>query len=152
MKLTHSFISALDMNEQLPFALKKTKTLQESFAEQERAKEELQKFIKKLEKNLNEDMCYIGMDVIGEKSYERFMLKNSGFFELIVENPVAMTAHFPETKRAENFLNALKKTLDQTLPRGPAKDIFLNSLEVNQDEDTSLKVEGWHKIKEIRGK
>ena len=150
MKLQHFFISALDINEQLPFGLKKTKTLSESMEEQDKAKKALDDFVLKLEKNFREQIIYIGMDVIGEKSYERFMLKNSGFFEIMTESPAAMNAHFPVKPRAEKFAVALKKSFEQILPDNPAKDIFISSIEVQDENDTSLTVENWHKIKTIR--
>ena len=54
MNIKHIFISTLDINGQLPFLIKKTKKLQDSFQEQDRAKAELLKFIKSLEKNFKE--------------------------------------------------------------------------------------------------
>lgn len=150
MNIKHIFISALDINEQLPFVVRPTKTLQENFKEQDRAKKELQKFVDKLEKNFKESIFYIGMDVIGEKSYERFMFEKSGFFEIMVEAPVAMMVHFHDKKRAEKFCKALKKTLLNVLPKGPAREMFVESLEVQDEQDTSLTVDDWHKIKDIR--
>ena len=111
MKNTHIFISAIDINEQLPFVVKKTKKLQQTLQEQERARQELDKFILILEKKFKEPLFYLGMDVIGEKSYERFMFKDSGFFEVMVEAPLAFNAHFPERKRAVKFCKALKEAI-----------------------------------------
>ena len=150
MKIKHIFIPALDISEQLPFVVKEGKDLQATFKEQDRAKKELVKFITLLEKNFKEEISYLGMDVIGEKSYERFMFKGSGFFEVMVEAPLAMTAHFPEKKRAEKFCNAFKKALDKVLPNGSSKSMFLESIEVKDENDESLTVEDWHKIKNIR--
>ena len=150
MNTKHIFISALDINEQLPFVIKTTKNLQDNFKEQDRAKKELEKFVNLLEKNFKEDISYLGMDVIGEKSYERFMFKKSGFFEIMVEAPVALTAHFPQRKRAEQFCEALKLTMKKILPKGPQTDMFLDSLEVNDEQDQSLGVDDWNKIKDIR--
>src|SRR3989344_8922737 len=101
MNIKHIFISALDISEQLPFAVKEGKNLQESMKQQDQAKKELLKFISLLEKNFKEEISYLGVDVIGEKAYERFMFKGSGFFEVMVEAPVALMAHFPDKKRAE---------------------------------------------------
>lgn len=151
MNTKHFFISALDMNEQLPFVVRATKSLQESFEEQDRAKKELETFVKLLEKYFGEELSYIGMDVIGEKSYERFMCKGTGFFEIMNETPVAMMAHFPSKARAEKFCTALKKAVNTTLPKGPGKDMFLATIEVQGENDTSLRIEDWHKMQEIRG-
>ena len=150
MNTKHIFISALDINEQLPFVVSKTTTLQENFKEQDRAKKELEKLIDKLEQNFHEPIFYLGMDVIGEKAYERFMFKKSGFLEIMVEPPVAIMIHFPDRKRAEKFCAILKKTLFSILPKGPAREMFIESLEVQDEHDTSLTVDEWHKIKEMR--
>ena len=151
MNTNHIFVSALDINELLPFVVGKTKSLQENFKEQDRAKKELEKFIKLLEKNFKEELSYLGMDVIGEKSYERFMFQKSGFFEVMVEAPVALNAHFPERKRATTFCIALKKTMDKLLPKAAGRELFIDSIEVQDENDTSLKVDDWHKMQEIRG-
>jgi hypothetical protein len=150
MNTKHIFVSTLDINGQLPFLIKKTKKLQESFQEQDRAKKELLNFIKKLEKNFKEDISYLGMDVIGEKSYERFMFKSSGFLEFMVEEPVAITAHFPSKPRAKKFLEAFKKTMKTTLKNDPQKDLFIDSIELSNEEDQSLTVGDWNKIKNIK--
>ena len=149
MNTKHIFITALDINEQLPFTVKKTKKLQETFQEQDRARKELNKFIKNLEKQFKEEISYLGMDVIGEKAYERFMFKSSGFLEVMVEPPVALTAHFPNKPRAKKFHTALKTTMKKTL-KGPQKDIFLDSITLNDEQDQSLTVEDWKKMKEIK--
>jgi hypothetical protein len=150
MNVKHIFISVLDVDEQLPFVVKKIKNLQKSFKEQERAKEELNKFIDRLEKNFKEKINYIGMDVIGEKAYERFMFSGSGFFELMVEPPLAMNAHFPDKKRAQLFCKVLKKTIKDLLKPSPQRDMFVESIEVRDEKDTSLTVKDWKKIKKIR--
>ena len=151
MNTKHIFITALDINEQLPFTVKKTKKLQETFKEQDRARKELNKFIKILEKTFKEDISYLGMDVIGEKSYERFMFKKSGFLEVMVEPPVALTAHFPSKPRAKKFHQALKNTMKKTI-KGPQKDLFVDSIEMNDEQDQSLTVDDWKKLKEINPK
>jgi hypothetical protein len=150
MKTTHSFIPLLDINEQLPFVIKKKKDLQDTFKEQDLAKKELEKFISKLEKAFKEDISYIGLDVIGEKSYERFMFKGSGFMEVMVEAPVALNAHFPNKRRAKKFCDALKVALKGSLKKSPGRDMLVDSIEVQDENDTSLTVEGWNKIKGIR--
>jgi hypothetical protein len=150
MNTKHIFVSVLDINEQLPFVIHKKKKLQDTFQEQDRAKKSLTTFVKELEKNFGEPLSYLGMDVVGEKSYERFMFKKSGFFEVMVEAPVAMTAHFPDKKRGKQFADALKKTLKKTLSKVKGKELLIDSIQVQDEEDTSLTVEDWHKIKRIR--
>ncbi len=150
MNTKHIFVSVLDIEEQLPFTVKKGKTLQETMKQQDIAKKELLLFISLLEKNFKEEISYLGVDVIGEKAYERFMFKGSGFFEVMVEAPIALMAHFPEKKRAIVFCKALKTTLKKTLPENPSKEIFLDSIEVKDETDSSLTIDVWHKIKDIR--
>ena len=117
MKTKHIFVPALDVGELLPFAVKQTRDIRKSLEEQEKSRNELVKFIDKLEKNWKENIYYMGMDIIGEKSYERFIFQKGGFFEIMVEEPIALNAHFVDQKRAEKFLKALKKTLQQILPK-----------------------------------
>jgi len=151
MDTKHFFISALDINEILPFVVKEGKKLSESLVNHDKAKEELNKFVDILEKTFGESIFYLGMDVIGKKSYERFMFKKSGFLEFMVEAPIALNAHFPSKMRANKFCDALKKTLKKSLPKGTPREMFVDSIEVQNENDTSLKIEEWHKIKEIRG-
>ena len=150
MKTKHIFVPALDVGELLPFAVKKTKKLVENFAEQERSRKELVKFIDQLQKNFKEQIWYMGMDVIGEKSYERFMFDKGGFFEVMVENPIAMNAHFVHEKRAKKFKDALKKTLKFMLPKTSISEMFLNSIEVQDEDDAFLTVQEWNRLKKIR--
>ena len=150
MNTKHIFVSVLDVAENLPFDVKQEKNLAKNFENQEKARKELSKFIDLLQKNLKEDISYLGMDVIGEKSYERFMFKGSGFLEIMVEAPIALTAHFPNKRRAKKFCLALKKTMKKTLPKGPESQMFIDSIEVQDENDTSLTVKEWHKIQNIR--
>ncbi len=150
MRIKHIFVPALDVGELLPFAVRKTKTLKESIEEQERAKKELIKFIDKLEKNYKESIYYMGMDVIEAKSYERFILEKGGFFEVMVEAPVAMNAHFVNKSQAKKFELALKKTLREVMKKDKMSDIFINTIEINSEQDQSLTYEEWDKIKRIR--
>ena len=117
MKTQHFFVPVLDISEALPFAVKPTETIKKNIDEQDRAKEELDKFVSMLEKNLKENIFYMGFDVIGEKSYERFMFDKGGFFEVMTENPIVMNAHFVHEKRAKKFKDALKKTLQSIMQK-----------------------------------
>ena len=151
MRTKHLFVPALDIQERLPFAIRETKDLQGSFAEQDRAKQELVKFVDRLEKNLKQKVFYLGFDVIGEKSYERFLFDKGGFLEVMVESPVALNAHFVHDDQASKFAKALKVTFGQLLPKGPITQLFIDSIEVQNQDDTSLTVEKWHKMKDVRG-
>lgn len=150
MKTKHIFVPALDVGELLPFAIRRTKTLKESIEEQERAKKELLRFIDRLEKNYRKPIFYMGMDVIEAKNYERFIFEDGGFFEIMIEAPLAMNAHFVHKVQAQRFLNALKKTLKEVLKKEKTSDIFINSIEVNSEQDQSLTYEEWDKIKHLK--
>lgn len=149
MKTKHFFVPALDIGDTLPFVIQKKKVLADQFAEQERAKKELMKFISLLEKNLKKPLHYVGMDVIGEKNYERFLFAQGGFLEILTESPAAINAHFPERKMAAAFKSALTATLKKLLVDPQAK-LFLDSIEVQDQDDTSLTVSEWHRMKEVK--
>ena len=150
MKTKHIFVPILDVGDVLPFIVKKTKKLSENIKEQERAKEELVKFIDKLEKNYKESVYYMGMDIIEAKTYERFIFEKGGFFELMTESPLAMNAHFVHDEQAKKFCIALKKTLRSILKSDSISEMFVNSIEVNREEDQSLTYEKWNRMKDIK--
>ncbi len=150
MKTKHIFIPVLDVGDLFPFAIKSGKNLQKSFEEQDKAKSALISFINLLEKQWKESVYYMGMDIIGERSYERFIFEKGGFFEIMVEAPAALNAHFVQEKRAEQFLIALKKTLQSILPKKPLTRMFIDNIQIQTEEDSSLLVEQWHRMQEIR--
>lgn len=149
MKTKHFFVPALDIGDILPFVIQKRKSLADQFAEQERAKNELMKFVVLLEKNLKQGVHYVGMDVIGEKNYERFLFAKGGFLEILTDSPAVINAHFPEKKMAVSFKTALVTTLKKLLV-GPEAKLFLDSIEVQDQDDTSLTVSEWHRMKEVK--
>jgi hypothetical protein len=151
MKTKHVFVPALDVGEILPFVAKKKKSLKENLKEQERSKKELEKFINKLEKNFKENIWYMGFDVIAEKSYERFIFNKNGFFEVMTEAPAAMVAHFLNTKRANKFCEALKKTLKQMMPKSYVSKNFIDSIKPEVEQSEVLTVNKWTTMKKIRG-
>ena len=151
MKTKHIFVASLDIGELLPFAVKEKKTLQAQMQEQERAKKELVRFVDRLEKNYGEPVFYMGVDVIEAKNYERFIFDKGGFFEVMVGAPLALIAHFVHNKQAEKFCEALKKTLKSVLKESKISDMFINSIEVNSEEDQSLTYAKWDEVKSIKG-
>ncbi len=152
MKTRHIFVPALDVGELLPFCIREKDKLSEQIKEQERAKKELENFINLLEKHFEEPVWYIGMDIIGEKSYERFVFDKGGFFEVLTESPVALNAHFADIKRANYFVTALKDSLKKILPESPITEMFMESIVVQTEQDESLSVNKWHTMKDIRKK
>ena len=87
---------------------------------------------------------------LGEKSYERFIFENGGFFEIMTESPVALNAHFVHEEQAYKFSVALKTSLKQILPQSKIIDMFLESIKVETEADESLTVHKWHSMKNIR--
>ncbi len=152
MKTKHIFVPALDVGEILPFVIRKTKNLKESITEQERARKELEIFIDRLSKSYREPIWYMGMDVISGRTYERFIFEKGGFFEIMIEAPLALNAHFVHDRQARKFLLALKRTLKNILPKGATSELFLESIEVQSEEDEDLKYKTWTSLKQIRGK
>ncbi len=152
MRTKHIFVAALDVGEILPFAIKKMKTLQEGIREQERALAQLAAFIGLLESKYKQKIYYMGLDVIQEKTYERFIFEKEGFFEIMMETPLALNAHFIEKKHADRFCTALKTTLRELLPLSPISDMFLESIKVEDENSQSLTYKAWDEMKDIRNK
>ena len=150
MKTKHIFVPVLDIEEMLPFVIKSKGKLQEKIKEQETARAELTKFIDQLEKNYKESIYYMGMDIIESKTYERFIFEKGGFFEIMIEAPLSMNAHFIDEKKAKSFCLALKKTLKSVLKNNPMAKMFINSIEVQDESDQGLTYEKWDRMKGIR--
>ena len=150
MQLKHTIVPDLDIGELLSFGIKKTKNLNEDLQAQEKSKKQLVSFIEKLEKNFKESIYYMGMDIIGEKAYERFLFTKDGFLEVMVEEPVAINAHFVNAARAKKYLLAFKKTLKELLPKKEITEMFINSIQIQNEQDNSLSVEKWNLMKAVR--
>jgi hypothetical protein len=150
MRTKHVFVPALDVGDLVPFLVRETESPSESIHEQKRARKELERFIARLEKSFKEKIYYMGMDIIGEKSYERFLFENSGFFEVMVESPLAMIAHFVKKDRAENFQRAFIKALTEVMPDTHLTKMFLESIEVQDESNQKLTVHKWNTMRNIR--
>jgi len=150
MKTNHFFVPVLDVGELMPFAIRTAGSVRKTLAEHERAKEEMLRFITRLEKGYGEAITYIGMDIIESKSYERFMFEKGGFFEIMTEAPLAMNAHFTDQKKAATFCAALKKTLQKTLPKNEMTKLFIGAIKVESEQDQSLTYETWDRLKTLK--
>ncbi|HKZ45597.1 MAG TPA: hypothetical protein VJ343_02735 [archaeon] len=154
MKSRHCYVVLVDLPEALPFEIKKELTkpdqIKEVDGEVEKTEKELMRFLSNLEKNLKEELSFIGEDVIAEKFYKRFLFPKSGFMEIMYQAPVAIVAHFIDSKRAKNFANALKKTIDQTIDDEKLKMILKKMVEVNSEKEEVLTYDKWSKMREIR--
>lgn len=150
MNTKHSFVTAMDIHEELPFTIRKTKSMVLQIREEGRAKNELTSFVKKLASNFGEKIYYIGSDTIGDKPFERFMFEKAGFLEIIMHAPVVVNAHFHRHKRAIKFSNALKTTVSNALEPGRARQMFIDSIDVRDEHEIPLTISSWNKIKGMR--
>lgn len=147
MKSQHSYVTLLDLPEALPFEQKKTKMLEKPSNQDE----ELFNFIKILEKNLKEELSFMGEDIIEGKFYKRFLFQKNGFLEVMYETPAAIIAHFIDEASAKKFASALKKTIKQVIKDSKTSTILQNLVEVKkQNIDSALTYDKWTKIKKIR--
>ena len=154
MKSKHTYVVLIDLPEALPFEFKieKTKPWElRSDNESRKCEKTLFDFVSKLEKNFKEEFSFIGEDLIGEKFYKRFLFPNGGFLEIMYQPPAALIAHFIESKRAESFVDALRKVIDETVREEKAKTILKNLIEVNTEKEEPLTYEKWAKLMKIRG-
>ena len=149
MEIRHYFVPLLDVSEKIPFAISLCSNTNKNISCQESAKKELNKFINSLSKNLKEKVVYIGMDVIGEKYYERYLFEKGGFLEIMMEAPLAINAHFSNKVQAKKFEKSLKVVLGSILKKDAVSKMFLDSIGIGTDE-TNLKVSTWDKLKNIR--
>ncbi len=142
----HSFVSVLDVDEQLPLVPKETHAMEEHLKEQERVRQELVRFIGVLQKKFKERIYYLGSEVIEGKSFQEFMFQGSGFLEISGEPPIAINAHFHDQKRARKFAVALKGALADVVPQSKTKAMFLDSIDVKDEHEVSLTFQKWAKM------
>jgi len=150
MKSKHVYVTLIDLPEALPFEQKKQGIKIEKIFEAKNQDEELFNFVKVLEKNLNEELSYIGEDLINEKFYKRFLFSKNGFLEIMYQAPAAIIAHFIDEKSAKKFASALKKTVKQTVKDGKLSEILQNLVEIKKESEDQLTYEKWSKITKIR--
>ncbi|MBN1502393.1 hypothetical protein JW930_02515 [Candidatus Woesearchaeota archaeon] len=144
---SYKVVSLLDVNELLSFAKQEVKGLEDEIKEEQRVEEELKEFIKHIEKHSGHKLNYIGHEKRYGKHLVRFLFQDGGFLEVIVEKPLAMNAHFSDEEQAKKFVSGLKKTLEKTLPDHPVKDMFIDSIHIEDGfKDDVLTVDKWSKI------
>ncbi|HLD33834.1 MAG TPA: hypothetical protein VJB66_03840 [Candidatus Nanoarchaeia archaeon] len=146
----HCFISALDVAEQLPFSFVEGINLHDSLEKKKQSTEELEKFVHLLQKFMKEKVYHLGKDTINQKSYHRFMFEGPGFMEIVLEAPVAINAHFQSRQRARKFLTALKNSVRKILPPGPHCEVFLSSINIEDEHHVPLHLESISKIHDVR--
>ncbi|MBD3203871.1 hypothetical protein GF327_06230 [Candidatus Woesearchaeota archaeon] len=147
----YKVVSVLDVNELLSFAKDRVKSLEEEIKEEKRVEDELKEFIDEVEKHSGHEIHFIGHEKRFGKHLVRFLFEKGGLLEVIVEKPVAMNAHFLDKKDAKKFVKGLKKALDKKIPDHPVKDMFIDSIRVEDGfREDILTVNKWAKIHKIR--
>ncbi|MBN2457775.1 hypothetical protein JXB31_01440, partial [Candidatus Woesearchaeota archaeon] len=61
----------------------------------------------------------------------------------------AMNGHFVNTEQAERFATALKKTFSEILSDEHYKQMFLDSIVVQSEDDQSLTYKKWETLKNM---
>ena len=150
MKQKHFFVPVLDVAELLPFAVKKNNSLLKSFEQQDAAHKKLANFIDMLQRAYGEPIWHMGFDIIEEKFYERFIFEKGGFFEIMMETPLAMNAHFVHERKAQKFAAALRKVIAKMLPKTPVAAMFVDSIKASTAEEFEFKVQTWDEIKGLK--
>ncbi len=146
----YKVVSLLDVNELLPFAKEEVRSLEQDIKEEKRVEKELKEFIGKIEKHSGHKIHYIGHEKRYGKHLVRFLLQKGGFIEVMVEKPLALNAHFIKKESAEKFANGLKKALDEHLPDHPVKQMFIDSIAVEDGfKDDVITVDKWSKIHKL---
>lgn len=154
MKSKHNYVVLIDLPEALPFEYADDKCKADKILDfktnAEKAEMELFNFIYRLERNFNEEISFIGDDVIGEKFYKRFLFSKDGFLEVMYQRPAAIIAHFIDENRAKKFADAMKKAIEQTVKDKKLVMILQNTIEVNKEKGEALTYQKWAKIAKIR--
>ncbi len=148
--LRHYFVPALDVSEKVPFTVSLTRNAKKDMSSHDNAKKYLSDFVSFVEKSFGEKLIYIGMDVIGEKYYERFLFEKGGFLEIMMEAPLAINAHFSHKARAKKFETAIKKAFSKLLDKDSVSKMFIESISFSSDDEENIKVSTWGKLKNIR--
>ena len=136
-------VSVVDVEQLLPFVKQETHSVSDEIKEENRVKEELQKFIEILKKHAGEQIYYIGEEKKFGKHLERFLFQKGGFLEVVLEQPVAINAHFIEKKMAMKFCKGLKKAAYLILPESEVKKLFIDSIMVSKPTEEALTYDKW---------
>ena len=98
-----------------------------SFRNLETSNEELQEFIKSIEKKFDA-IWYIGSDILGDEVYERFMFHHGGFMEISLKGK--LRCYFEEDK-VNSFKEALFYAVDKMSYAAAARHL-VNSIKSGQ--------------------
>jgi hypothetical protein len=146
----YKVVSYVDVNDLLTFAKKEYKSLEDQIKEEKRIEEELKKFIKNVQNHSNYKIHFIGHEKRYGNHLARFLFKDSGFLEIMLEKPLAINAHFVNEDAAKKFASGLRKALDAELSDSPVKKMIIDSIKVeNGFEAHPLTLSEWSKMHRI---
>jgi hypothetical protein len=134
----YKVVSMVDVNQLLSFAKAEYQALEEQINEEKRVEKELKEFINLIEKESRHRIHYIGHEKRFGKHMVRFLLKDGGFIEVMVEKPLVLNGHFVTKKSAENFLNGFKKALHHQIPDHPVKQMVIDSIKIEDGVNAEL--------------
>ena len=147
----HTFVSLLDAGEILPFVPKESAGLEETLKDHKRLKDEIERFVKILQRRFGEKIYHLGSEIIEGKSFQEFMFQGSGFLEISWQAPIAINAHFHDKQRARHFATALKSAIRQIVQPSMELEIFLSSIDVKDEHETSIQFQNWAAMSNVRG-
>ncbi len=146
----YTIVNLVDVNEFLSFAKKEYKELEQQIKEEERVERELKKFISEIAKYSKHIIHYIGHEKRYGTHLVRFLFKQGGFLEVIVQKPVTLNAHFIDAASAKKFAAGLKKTLQKWLPDTPIKQLIIDSIKIETGKrENEITIEKWTKLHRI---
>ncbi|MBI4053427.1 MAG: hypothetical protein HY394_05325 [Candidatus Diapherotrites archaeon] len=120
-------ILLVDFSGIFPFKLEKEDVLTR---QEQLSQHNLETFLLELEKNLGEELTYIGSDLLETKMFHRALLKD-GLLELLIGTPITLLAHYKEEKKAKKFKESLERTLEKTIPEHLAP-LIQDSIEIKK--------------------
>ncbi len=146
----YKVVSLLDVDQLLSFAKNEVRNLDEEIKEEQRVEKELKEFIDEIEKHSGHDIHYIGHEKRFGKHLVRFLFQDGGFLEVIVEKPLVLNGHFISEETAKKFATGLKKALRSRLPEHPVKDLFIDSIRIEDGfKDAPISVDKWNKLHKL---
>lgn len=142
-------VPLVDVEGMLPFNKRPVEDISDEAKEDERLKKEIGDFMREIQKKMHEPVCYIGEEKKYGKHLERFMFSAEGFVEIMVEAPLTINAHFTHMSMAKRYAKALKGVLAKKLPNSKIKEMFIDSISIDDSEREPLTYEKWDKMHHV---
>ncbi|RLI99758.1 MAG: hypothetical protein DRP03_02610 [Candidatus Aenigmatarchaeota archaeon] len=148
----HWFVTLIDLPEALPFVVKESEIAKEVFGENVKGSyiEKLISFIKAIENEFGYEVAYVGEEAKADKYYTRFLFKDGGLLEIMIQAPCAIIAHFIEREKAERFAATLRNVLDRVVKDKTMCQLLKDSIELSSATDEALTYEKWSEMRNIR--